>query len=55
MPKPYMKAYQVDTGGKDLMVLDVLELLKGQMKAPRLPPLVPRRCIMWFRRYEYIR
>ncbi len=24
--KPYMKAYQVDTGGKDLMVLDVLEL-----------------------------
>lgn len=28
--KPYMKAYQVDTGGKDLMVLDVLELLKGQ-------------------------
>ncbi|HMY40281.1 MAG TPA: succinate dehydrogenase iron-sulfur subunit, partial [Marinagarivorans sp.] len=28
--KPYMKTYQVDTGGKDLMVLDVLELLKGQ-------------------------
>lgn len=27
---PYMKAYQVDTGGKDLMVLDVLELLKAQ-------------------------
>jgi succinate dehydrogenase / fumarate reductase iron-sulfur subunit len=25
---PYMKDYQVDTGGKDLMVLDVLELLK---------------------------
>jgi succinate dehydrogenase / fumarate reductase iron-sulfur subunit len=28
--KPYMKTYQVDTCGKDLMVLDVLELLKGQ-------------------------
>ena len=27
---PYMKAYEVDTQGKDLMVLDVLELLKGQ-------------------------
>ena len=27
---PYMKAYQVDTGGKDLMVLDVLELIKAQ-------------------------
>ena len=25
---PYMKDYQVDTGGMDLMVLDVLELLK---------------------------
>jgi succinate dehydrogenase / fumarate reductase iron-sulfur subunit len=28
--EPYMKDYQVDTGGKDLMVLDVLELLKEQ-------------------------
>lgn len=28
--EPYMKTYEVDTGGKDLMVLDVLELLKGQ-------------------------
>lgn len=27
---PYMKDYQVDTQGKDLMVLDVLELLKEQ-------------------------
>ena len=27
---PYMQDYQVDTGGKDLMVLDVLELLKAQ-------------------------
>lgn len=27
---PYMKSYQVDTQGKDLMVLDVLELLKAQ-------------------------
>lgn len=27
---PSMKTYQVDTGGKDLMVLDVLELLKAQ-------------------------
>lgn len=26
--EPYMKDYQVDTGGKDLMVLDVLNLLK---------------------------
>ncbi|NRB41590.1 MAG: succinate dehydrogenase iron-sulfur subunit [Pseudomonadales bacterium] len=26
--EPYMKDYQVDTQGKDLMVLDVLELLK---------------------------
>ena len=27
---PYMKDYQLDTGGKDLMVLDVLELLKAE-------------------------
>jgi succinate dehydrogenase / fumarate reductase, iron-sulfur subunit len=27
---PYMKTYEVDTQGKDLMVLDVLELLKTQ-------------------------
>ncbi len=27
---PYMQDYSVDTGGKDLMVLDVLELLKAQ-------------------------
>lgn len=27
---PYMKSYEIDTGGKDLMVLDVLELLKAQ-------------------------
>jgi succinate dehydrogenase / fumarate reductase, iron-sulfur subunit len=27
---PYMKTYEVDTQGKDLMVLDVLELLKAQ-------------------------
>lgn len=27
---PYMKSYDVDTQGKDLMVLDVLEILKGQ-------------------------
>jgi len=28
--KPYMKSYEVDTQGKDLMVLDVLEVLKEQ-------------------------
>lgn len=28
--EPSMKTYEVDTLGKDLMVLDVLELLKGQ-------------------------
>ena len=28
--EPYMQDFQVDTGGKDLMVLDVLELLKAQ-------------------------
>ncbi len=28
--EPYMQDVQLDTGGKDLMVLDVLELLKGQ-------------------------
>ncbi len=28
--KPYMKTYELDTQGKDLMVLDVLELLKAQ-------------------------
>jgi succinate dehydrogenase iron-sulfur subunit len=28
--EPYMQEFQVDTGGKDLMVLDVLELIKGQ-------------------------
>src|SRR5690606_20632157 len=27
---PYMKTYEVNTQGKDLMVLDVLELLKAQ-------------------------
>jgi succinate dehydrogenase / fumarate reductase iron-sulfur subunit len=27
---PYMKTYELDTQGKDLMVLDVLELLKAQ-------------------------
>lgn len=27
---PYMKEYEIDTQGKDLMVLDVLELLKAQ-------------------------
>lgn len=27
---PYMKTYEVDTQGKDLMVLDVLEILKAQ-------------------------
>lgn len=27
---PYMQSYEVDTQGKDLMVLDVLELLKDQ-------------------------
>ena len=27
---PYMNSYEVDTQGKDLMVLDVLELLKAQ-------------------------
>jgi succinate dehydrogenase / fumarate reductase iron-sulfur subunit len=27
---PYMKVYEIDTEGKDLMVLDVLELLKAQ-------------------------
>ena len=26
---PYMRDYQVDTGGKDMMVLDVLELIKA--------------------------
>ncbi|NNC55846.1 MAG: succinate dehydrogenase iron-sulfur subunit [Pseudomonadales bacterium] len=28
--EPYMQDYQLDTGGKDLMVLDVLELLKAE-------------------------
>ncbi|WP_075187926.1 succinate dehydrogenase iron-sulfur subunit [Teredinibacter haidensis] len=28
--EPYMKAYELDVQGKDLMVLDVLELLKAQ-------------------------
>jgi succinate dehydrogenase / fumarate reductase iron-sulfur subunit len=28
--EPYMKSYEVETDGKDLMVLDVLELLKAQ-------------------------
>ena len=27
---PYMKDYELDTGGKDMMVLDVLELLKAK-------------------------
>lgn len=35
---PYMKSYDVDTEGKDLMVLDVLELIKAQD-----PSLVYRR------------
>lgn len=28
--EPYMKTYEVDTQGKDLMVLDVLEMIKAQ-------------------------
>ncbi len=28
--EPYMQSVEVDTGGKDLMVLDVLELIKAQ-------------------------
>ena len=28
--KPHMQSYEIDTEGKDLMVLDVLELLKAQ-------------------------
>ena len=28
--EPYMKDYQVETHGKDMMVLDVLELLKAE-------------------------
>lgn len=28
--KPYMQDYQIDTGGKNLMVLDILELLKAE-------------------------
>ena len=28
--EPYMQDVQVDTGGKDLMVLDVMELIKAQ-------------------------
>lgn len=28
--EPYMKTFEIDTQGKDLMVLDVLELLKAQ-------------------------
>lgn len=28
--EPYMKSYEVDTQGKDVMVLDVLEMLKAQ-------------------------
>ncbi len=28
--EPYMQDTEIDTGGKDLMVLDVLELLKAQ-------------------------
>ena len=28
--EPFMKDYEVDTGGKDLMVLDVLALVKEQ-------------------------
>ena len=28
--EPYMKDYELDTGGKDIMVLDALELLKAQ-------------------------
>ena len=27
--EPYMQEVELDTAGKDLMVLDVLELLKG--------------------------
>jgi len=28
--EPYMKEYEIDTGGKDIMVLDVLNLIKDQ-------------------------
>ena len=29
---PFMQEFQVDTGGKDLMVLDVLALIKSRTK-----------------------
>ena len=51
---PSMKTYEVDTQGKDLMVLDVLELLKAQD-----PSLAYRRScregVCGFRWYEYQR
>jgi len=29
--EPYMKDYQIDTQGRDLMVLDILNLVKSKM------------------------
>ena len=33
--EPYMQDFQVDTQGKDLMVLDVLEMLKAHRAAEK--------------------
>ena len=36
---PYMKSYDIDTQGKDLMVLDVLELINPKILAWHLDAL----------------
>ncbi len=38
---PFMQEFQVDTGGKDLMVLDVLALIKRAGRGFLLSSLLP--------------
>ena len=39
--EPYMQDFKVDTQGKDVMVLDVLEKLKTEDPTSDFPSLVP--------------
>ena len=51
---PYMQDFSVDTGGRDLMVLDVLELIKADHDGSVTYRRSAGGCV-WFRRSEYER
>jgi hypothetical protein len=52
--EPHMQDFEVETGGKDLMVLDVLEMIKAQMDPSVTYRRLPRGCLR-FRRFEHQR